>query len=153
MHVNPIETQVSGHVMLREGRRKPVWYLRYRLPDGRHVKRPLGFAWSGRGRAPAGHFTRRMAEEQLQAVLTDARRGTLAGMKTTGAKFTDASAEWLRYVEHDRDVKSSTLSDYRHTVRRLDKAFGETQVERVGADSIERWRAGLSCSTARARST
>src|SRR6202035_2757066 len=108
MHVNPIDTQISGHVMLREGKRKPVYYLKYRLPDGRQIKRRLGFAWSERGRVPAGYFTRRMAEEQLQAILTDARRGTLAGMKTTGATFADASAEWLRYVEQDRDVKPST---------------------------------------------
>lgn len=146
MHVNPIDTQISGHVMLRAGKRKPVYYLKYRLPDGRQVKRRLGFAWSGRGRAPAGYFTRRMAEEQLQAILTDARRGTLAGMKTTGATFADASAEWLRYVEQDRDVKPSTLSDYRHMVRRLDRMFGSTPVERVEACTIEQWRAGLSCS-------
>jgi integrase len=146
MHTNPIETRISGHVMLREGKCKAVYYLKYRLPDGRQVKRRLGFAWTERGRAPAGHFTRRMAEEKLQAVLTDARRGTLAGMKTTGAKFADASAEWLRYVEHDRDVKPSTLSDYRHMVTRLDKTFGETPVERIGPDAVERWRAGLSCS-------
>lgn len=76
--------------------------LKYRLAVGRQVKRCLGFAWTESGRTPAGYFTRRMAEEALQAILTDARRGTLAGMRTTGAKFADASAEWLRYVEHDR---------------------------------------------------
>jgi integrase len=145
MQSNPIETRITGHVLLREGKRKPVYYLKYRLADGRQVKRRLGFAWTERGRAPAGYFTRRMAEEQLQAILTDARRGTLAGMRTTGAKFADASAEWLRYVEHDRDVKPSTLSDYKHMVKRLDRAFGETPLERVGASAIEHWRAGLSC--------
>ena len=145
MQVNPTDERVSGHVYLREGKRNAVYYLRYRLPDGRHVKRRLGFAWTERGRAPAGYFTRRMAEEHLQAILTDARRGTLAGMRTTGAKFADASAEWLRYVEHDRDVKPSTLSDYKHMVKRLDKTFGETPLERLGPDAIEHWRAGLSC--------
>ena len=145
MQFNLTDERVSGHVYLREGKRNAVYYLRYRLPDGRHVKRRLGFAWTERGRAPAGYFTRRMAEERLQAILTDARRGTLAGMRTTGAKFADASAEWLRYVEHDRDVKPSTLSDYKHMVKRLDRTFGEIPLERVGADAIEHWRAGLSC--------
>lgn len=145
MQINLTDERVSGHVYLRTGKRNAVYYLRYRLPDGRHVKRRLGFAWTERGRAPAGYFTQRMAEEQLQAILTDARRGTLAGMRTTGAKFADASAEWLRYVEHDRDVKPSTLSDYKHMVKRLDKAFGEKPLERVGADTIEHWRVGLSC--------
>ena len=78
--------------------------------------------------------------------MADARRGTLAGMNTVNAKFADASAEWLRYVQHDRDVKPSTLSDYRHMVKRLDRTFGETPIERIASEDIERWRAGLSCS-------
>ena len=140
------DTHVSGHVVLRQGARGPVYYLKYRLPDGRQVKRRLGRAWSGRGRAAAGYYTRRTAEEALQAILTDARRGTLAGMTTVDAKFADASAEWLRYVQHDRDVKPSTLADYRHMAKRLDRTFGEASIERIGAEDIERWRAGLSCS-------
>ncbi len=46
---------------------------------------------------------------------TDARRGTLPGLVRTGATFADAAAEWLRYVEHDRAVKPSTMVDYRST--------------------------------------
>ncbi len=146
MRANIADTHVSGHVVLRQGRRGPVYYLKYRLPDGRQVKRRLGRAWTERGRAPAGYYTPRTAEAALQAVLTDARRGTLAGMTTVNAKFADASAEWLRYVQHDRDVKPSTLSDYRHMAKRLDRTFGEMSIERIGAEDIERWRAGLSCS-------
>jgi integrase len=67
-------------------------------------------------------------------------------MQTIHAKFADASAEWLRYVEHDRDVKPSTLSDYRNMVRRLDRTFGGIRIEQIGAEDVERWRAGLSCS-------
>ena len=145
MRENLIDARITGHVLLRKGKRGSVYYLKYRLADGRQVKRRLGFAWIERGRPPSGYFTQRMAEETLQAILTDARRGTLAGMKTTGAKFADASAEWLRYVEHDRDVKPSTLSDYRHMVKRLNKTFGETPIERIGANRIECWRAGLGC--------
>lgn len=146
MRVNSADTRVSGHVVLRQGARGSVYYLKYRLPDGRQVKRRLGKAWTERGRAPAGYYTPRTAEEALQAILTDARRGTLAGMTTVDAKFADASAEWLRYVQHDRDVKPSTLSDYRHMAKRLDRTFGETSIERIAAEDIERWRAGLSCS-------
>lgn len=139
-------TQVSGHVILRQGSRGSVYYLKYRLPDGRQIKRRLGKAWTQRGRAPTGYYTARTADEALQAILADARRGTLAGMNTIHAKFADASAEWLRYVEHDRDVKPSTLSDYRHMARRLDRTFGEIRIEQIGAEHVERWRAGLSCS-------
>ncbi len=86
----------SGHVFRLERRRGPVWYAKYRLPDGRQVQRKLGPAWGGRGRPPAGHFTKRTAEEWLRAVLDEARRGTLPGMVRTGATFADAAAEWLR---------------------------------------------------------
>jgi integrase len=146
MRANVADIRVSGHVILRQGPRGATYYLKYRLPDGRQVKRRLGKAWTERGRAPAGYYTPRTAEEALQAILTDARRGTLAGMTNLNAKFADASAEWLRYVEHDRDVKPSTLSDYRHMTKRLDRTFGETPIERIAAEDIERWRAGLSCS-------
>jgi len=146
MRANVADIRVSGHVILRQGPRGATYYLKYRLPDGRQVKRRLGKAWTERGRAPAGYYTPRTAEEALQAILTDARRGTLAGMTNLNAKFADASAEWLRYVEHDRDVKPSTLSDYRHMVKRLDLTFGETPIERIAAEDIEHWRAGLTCS-------
>ena len=72
-----VAARTSGHVKLRKGKRVSTWYLKYRLPDGSQVQQRLGPARSGRGRPPAGHFTRRMAEEALQEVLTDARRGDL----------------------------------------------------------------------------
>lgn len=52
-----------------------------------------------------------MAEDALDAILVDARRGhypTKAASKTT---FAAASAEWLRYVEVDRQRKPSTLRE------------------------------------------
>ena len=39
---------ISGHVLRREGARGPVWYAKYRLPDGRQVKRRIGPAWTTR---------------------------------------------------------------------------------------------------------
>lgn len=138
--------RVSGHVELRKGSRGSVYYLKYRLSEGRQVKRRLGPAWSGRGRPAAGHYTRRTAEEALQEVLADARRGTLAGMETIDASFADASAEWLRYVEHERDVKPSTLSDYRHMAAKLNREFGDVPLESITVADIERWKAGLGCS-------
>jgi site-specific recombinase XerD len=67
-------------------------------------------------------------------------------MTKLDAKFADASAEWLRHVEHDRAVKPSTLADYRHMARRLDRTFGEKPIDRIDKDAIERWRASLTCS-------
>jgi hypothetical protein len=53
---------VSGHVFRRRGARGDVWYAKYRLPDGRQVKRRIGPAWSERGRPAEGYFTRRASQ-------------------------------------------------------------------------------------------
>jgi integrase len=133
----------SGHVFRVDRKRGPAWYAKYRLPDGRQVQRKIGPAWTERGRPAVGCFTKRQAEEWLQEVLRAARRGTLPGLVRTGATFADAAAEWLRYVEHDRAVKPSTLVDYRSTAKRLVAEFGEMPVEELTAQRIENWRAGL----------
>jgi hypothetical protein len=70
----------SGHVFRVGRKRGPVWYAKYRLPDGRQVQRKLGPAWSERGRPPAGYFTKRLAEDWLRDLLGEARRGTLPGL-------------------------------------------------------------------------
>jgi integrase len=132
----------TGHVFRVERKRGPAWYAKYRLPDGRQVQKLLGPAWTERGRPPSGHFTKRAAETWLRDTLDEARRGTLPGMVRTGATFADATAEWLRYVEHERGRKTSTLADYRSVVKvHLLPAFGETPLERIDTESIERWLA------------
>ena len=93
---------VSGHVFRVDRSRGPVWYAKYRLPDGRQVQKRIGPAWTERGRPPAGYVTKRVAETWLRDVLDQARRGSLPGMVRTGATFADAAAEYLRYVEQDR---------------------------------------------------
>src|SRR4051812_47277623 len=69
--------EASGHVFRVERKRGPVWYAKYRLGDGRQIRRKIRPAWTERGRPPAGWFTRRGAEEWLRAVLDQARRGTM----------------------------------------------------------------------------
>jgi hypothetical protein len=101
--------RVTGHVYVVERKRGPQWYAKYRLADGKQVQRRLGPAHSGRGRCPAGVFTERTAREALEAILTDARRGTLEGAaKTSGVTFADAAAEYLRYVREVRQRERST---------------------------------------------
>ena len=134
----------TGHVFRVERTRGPVWYAKYRLPDGRQVQKKLGPAWTERGRPPAGYFTKRLAEEWLRAVLDQARRGVLPGLVRTGATFADAAAEWLRYIEHDRGRKPSTLRGYQSVLNaHLLPAFGSMPVEDVTTEAIERWLAGL----------
>jgi integrase len=118
--------------------------MKYRLPDGRQVQKKLGPAWTGRGRPPAGYLTKRLAEEQLRAVLDDARRGLLPGMVQTGAIFADAAAEFLRYAEHDRGCKPSTLRDYRSNLEaHLLPGFGEMRLEEITQAVIDHWRGSL----------
>jgi integrase len=135
----------SGHVFRAERRRGVAWYAKYRLPDGRQVQKKIGPAWSGRGRPPAGYFTKRLAEDWLRDVLDQARRGTLVGMVRTGATFADAAAEFMHHAEHERQRKPSTLRGYRSILNaHLLPAFGDRPVEQITSAEIEQWRAGLS---------
>ncbi len=139
----------TGHVFRVERKRGPCWYAKYRLPDGRQVQKKLGPAWTSRGRPPAGYFTKRLAEDWLRNTLVDVRRGAVPGSVRSGATFADAAAEWLRYVEHDRDVKPTTLTDYRSTIDRLLPHFGSLAIEEVTASGIETWRAELGAGRAK----
>jgi integrase len=135
---------VSGHAFLVQRARGPQWYVKFRLPDGRQVQRRLGPAWTGRGRPATGYLTRRSAQAVLDELLAQARAGTLPGMVRTGATFAQASAEWLRWQEQDRQRKRSTLDDYRSAVRvHLDPAFGDLQLEEITPRRADDWRRSL----------
>jgi len=134
----------SGHVFRVERARGPAWYAKYRLADGHQVQKKLGPAWTERGRPPAGYFTKRLAEDWLRDLLHDARHGTLAGQVRTGATLADAAAEWLRYVEVDRQRKPSTIDGYKAIVRaQLLPVFGSMPLEAVTTEAIERWLSSL----------
>ena len=124
-----------------------MWYANYRLPDGRQVKRRVGPAWTERGRPAAGYFTKRTAEHWLADVLDQARRGELPGMVRSGAVFEDAVAEFMRWLEYDRQRKPSTLRDYQSIMRaHLLPAFGGRRLEDITTEQVERWSAELAAS-------
>jgi integrase len=134
----------SGHVFPVDRVRGPVWYAKYRLPDGRQVQRKIGPAWTERRRPAAGYFPQRTAEAWLRDLLDQARHGTLPGLTRTGATFADAAAEWLRYIEQDRARKPSTVRGYETIVRsHLLPTFGEIPIESITPATIEAWLAGL----------
>jgi len=138
--------RVTGHVFPVGRKSGSNWYAKYRLADGRQVQKMLGPAWTGRGRPADGHYTRRMAEAELRRILTDAERGTLAGAsKRTGKTFADACAEWLRYVEHEKQRAPSTLRDYRNTVEcYLKPRLGaDTPLEDITTEDVDALREGL----------
>ncbi len=138
-----LQRPVSGHVFRVERTGGPVWYAKYRLPDGRQIQKKLGPAWTARGRPTTGYFTKRTAQAWLDETLAVARRGELAGMVRTGTTFSEAAAEWLRYVEHERACKPATVADYRNMTRVLARTFGKEPIEDVTTEAIERWKAGF----------
>ena len=134
--------RVTGHVFLAERKSGPQWYAKYRLPSGKQVQKRLGPAHAGRGRCPAGHYTERTARDALDAILTDARRGTLENaMRATGVTFADAAAEYLRFVRDVRKIDPTTLKGYAGVINGyLLDAFGARPVESVSSDDIDAYR-------------
>jgi integrase len=137
----------TGHVFRRHGARGDVWYAKYRLPDGRQIQRRIGPAWTARGRPAHGYYSKRSAEGWLSKLLDEARRGELPGMVQTGATFLDAASEYMRWLEHDRQRKPSTLRDYHSILRaHLLPAFGRERLENITTEGVERWSASLAAS-------
>jgi integrase len=65
-------------------------------------------------------------------------------MVRTGATLADAAAEWLRFIEEDRERKPSTLLDYQSALNaHLLPAFGDRPLESITPEEIERWRRSL----------
>ena len=135
---------ISGHVFRRDGARGPVWLARYRLPDGRQVKRKIGPAWTGGGRAAPGYYTRRSAQRRLDETLSKARAGRLPGMTRTNVLVSHAAAEYLRWLQQDRGRKPSTLRDYASILRaHIIPSFGNLRIEDVTTDAVEAWSTQL----------
>src|SRR5215210_271597 len=132
---------ISGHVFRVEGKRRPVWRAKYRLPDGRQVQTTIGGVWTERGRPPEGYFTKRTAQPWLRDVLAQAQRGVLPGMVRT---FAEAANEYLRYLTDDRQRKPSTVRDARSVIRNpLLPPFGKRRLEDITEHEVERWARGL----------
>lgn len=134
----------TGSVFRRDGARRPVWYARYRLADGRQVQKRIGPAWTERGRPTNGYFTKRTAEAWLRERLHEASRAPVGRGAAAGITFADAAAEWLRFIEEDRERKPSTLVDYRSALKaHLLPAFGDQLLEKISAEQIDAWRRSL----------
>jgi hypothetical protein len=128
-------------------------YAKHPLTDGRQVQKKLGPAWTERERPAAGHLTKRQAEGWLQDTLAEARRGMLPGVVRT-ATFADAAAEFLRYVEHDRRRKATTVATYNAIIRvRLVPAFDPRRLEDISSDDVEAWFQTVERAEARAPRT
>ena len=119
--------------------------VKWRDAAGQH-QRVLGRVWEGRGKPTAGHLTKRGAQHALDEILADARRGQLLGpvRPSGGVTFADATAEWLRYVEHDRKRRPSTVRDYRIAAEKvLLPALGSAQLDAITSGHIDAFRARM----------
>ncbi len=118
---------------------------KWRDAEGQHQV-VLGRAWTKRGKPAEGYLTKQGAQRELDAILADARRSQLTSRprRSSTVTFGEAATEWLRYVEHDRKRRPSTVADYRRIVDgRLRPDFGSMPLESITTDRIDHWRVEL----------
>ena len=146
----PRTGRVSGHLKLIERKSGPIWYVKTRVP-GRTPEQTTTFlapAHVSGGKPPAGHLTRRQAQDALADILTEERRKV--GQRAydhLGATFADAAAGYLHHIEHVRGRERATLSDYRGSVNNyLVPRWGEWPVDAIRADDVEALRDELMAS-------
>lgn len=106
---------LSGNVYLRKLARRDMWYARVRV-GAKETRRRIGPAWKKRTACPPGYFTKQSAERWLRDYLREVERGERVEQQATGATWEDACREWLRWTEHDRRRKRSTVRDYQLTI-------------------------------------
>jgi integrase len=136
-------TKPTGYVRTIDRKGGAVFYAKLKLPDGSQPQRRLGRVWTKRTRPPEGYLTRGMAEARLRAILDG--DDPLVNVAPSHITFGQACGEHLRYLEHDRQRKRSTISDARSTVKmHLLPAFGSsTPVENVTTTDIDELRERL----------
>jgi integrase len=137
------EHRVTGSVLTVPRKGGDVFYLKVRNRHGRQIKRRLGPAHTGRGRAPEGHWTRKQADDQLRDWLTDLGRAPDGPAESV--TLATAVRAFLHYVEHERERAPSTVRDYRNTLNGRVMAFygADTALSTIDADAIDRFRRDL----------
>lgn len=139
-----MSARVSGHVQKIERKRGAVYYVKYRLRDGREIRKKLGPAWDQRGRPQVGYFTKHTAEEALREILVAAQRGAFEIRSEQTATFADAATEYLRYVADVRQREASTVRDYRGVIEGyLLPAFGHQALNQITPDHIDAYKERL----------
>lgn len=130
---------ISGHVYLREGKLRDVWYAKWRDQSGQHQRR-LGPAWTGKGAPIPGTFRRREAQAALEEILVQARRGARR-QERTGVTFADVAEAWFERGRFERDWSASTQVDYRSVLdAHLLRAFGDRRIESITSEQLQAWR-------------
>src|SRR5207249_5882426 len=98
-------------LQIREQRGGPVYTVMFRWPAGRQVKRTRGPACTKRGRPPEGHFDAALAHDRAREIVREHVMATDSPLS-----FRDVAGDYLRWLEHVRGAKPSTLQDHRYTL-------------------------------------
>lgn len=154
--------RVTGHVYLVPGSREhkdpakrgdpryerkagPAFYMSYRYPSGKQERKLIGDVWKRKSRPPAGHFTRRMAEDVLAERLSEIRRDEVPDPgRQSGRTFGEAVDEWIRYGREEKDLETTTLRDYESAGNLFKREFGaDTPIEAITEDPIAAYRSKM----------
>jgi integrase len=162
----------TGHLQVKGARGARKWHALWRDGDGRHhrVLGPAHVRDSGRTTARGGvvwragdgpkptpeHLTPDEAADRLRAILAAApRRRSAPKPAVQVVTFGEAVEDWLRYVEHEKQRKPSTVRDYRnaaenHLLARFGKATplrkvvrGQVVGDSFGPDEVDAFRRAL----------
>lgn len=140
----PSADRVTGNLQLRNLKSGPAWYAQTRVPgrDPEQTTRKLARAHLGGGKPPAGHLTRRQAQDALDEILVTERRKVGQRAYQHGpATFADAAAGYLHHLEHVRGREPSTIADYRGSIQNhLNPRWGERPVDQITPDDVEKMR-------------
>lgn len=150
--------RASGHLQVKGRRGARRYYALWRDADGRH-QRLLGLAHvkeSGR-RTSRGAVIWRTADgpkpgpdwltpdeaaAELRSLLAAAP--TVRPEPSAAPTFAEVCEEWLRHGERERQLKPSTLLDYRSsTSARILPAFADLPVDVISSRDLEAWRQQL----------
>lgn len=136
-------TRVTGSVITVHRQAGPVFYIKARDSTGRQVKKRLGPAHEGPGRPKPGTWTRKAAEDALREFLVDLGRAPDGPRDTVTVAA--ASRAFLRYLEHERQRRPSTVADYRNTLNgRVAAHFGaEMPLADVDTAAVDAFRRDL----------
>jgi integrase len=119
-------------VIKYEGKRGVVWRVKYRDADGRQVQETLGRTSDG--------WSRRKAEAELRARLTDVRRTGLR--KLEPVTFKSFAQEWVATYPAAKGLKRSTREGYKAIVDlHLEPAFGQLRLEEIDVGRIDAYMA------------
>ena len=135
---------LSGSVYLRKLARGDKWYARVRV-GSKQTKKKIGPAWKKRSACPPGYFTKQTAERWLREYLNDIAKGNRIEQQSTGATWEEACREWLRWTEHDRRRKLSTVSDYQLTIdaNLIGDLGADRRLETIQQKHLEAYRDSL----------